>query len=74
VLVIAAAGDRAGFATSFDPLVWPALPAWGVIGMLLGATATFLAPPPPRPEAAKPVVARAVAVAGDPVPAPELVA
>jgi energy-coupling factor transport system permease protein len=75
VLILAAAGDRAGFATSFDPLVWPALPTWGVIGMLLGAAATVLAPPPPRPEASRPDVARApVAVADAPVAAPELVA
>jgi energy-coupling factor transport system permease protein len=75
VLILAAAGDRAGFATSFDPLVWPALPTWGVVGMLLGATATVLAPPPPRPEASRPVVASApVAVADDEVAAPELVA
>jgi energy-coupling factor transport system permease protein len=75
VLILAAAGDRAGFATSFDPLVWPALPAWGVIGMLLGATATVFAPPPPRPETPRPVAARTlVADADAPVAAPELVA
>jgi energy-coupling factor transport system permease protein len=74
VMILAVAADRAGFATSFDPLVWPALPTWGVIGMLLGATATVLAPPPPRPEASRPVVAWPPdAVADAPVAAPELV-
>jgi energy-coupling factor transport system permease protein len=74
VMILAAAADRAGFATSFDPLVWPALPTWGVIGMLLGATATVLAPPPPRPKASRQIVARPPdAVADAPVAAPELV-
>jgi energy-coupling factor transport system permease protein len=74
VLILAAAGDRAGFATSFDPLVWPALPAWGVIGLLFGAAATFLAPPPPRTEPSTPNVARQpYSVADSPAATPELV-
>jgi energy-coupling factor transport system permease protein len=73
VIILAAAGDRAGFATSFDPLMWPALPLWGVLGLLAGVVATVVAPPPPRPErATAPVAAQRDAASAAGVP--ELVA
>jgi hypothetical protein len=72
VIVLAAAADKAGFATSFDPLVWPSLPVWGVIGLLAGAVATLAAPPPPRPVVAAAAVVREPVVETA-VPAPELV-
>jgi energy-coupling factor transport system permease protein len=73
VIVLAAASDTAGFATSFDPLVWPSLPVWGVIGLLAGAVATVAAPPPPRP-AVGVTAAVGEPVAETAVATPELVA
>jgi energy-coupling factor transport system permease protein len=72
VIVLAAAADRAGFATSFDPLVWPSLPVWGVVGLLAGAVATLAAPPPPRPHVTA-VAATREPLVEVPAAAPELV-
>jgi energy-coupling factor transport system permease protein len=48
VFVLASRTDLIGFHPSLDPLIWPALPLWGAIGLLAGLAAAVVAPPVPR--------------------------
>ena len=55
--VLAAASDPAGLAPTTSPLVWPALPALPVVGILLGLLPARAAPPLPARAAPHPPAA-----------------